>query len=210
MHLTFAGFWILQFSFIIVDEVKNIGKLTKLPNNKENKGEQNNKKVLTLILSGALLIGLLAGCTSNETTTDPNSNADDQNTASNPITVISREDGSGTRSAFEEIVGVDGACQYTNEYSSTGDVIGNVASNPSAIGYASLSAVGDNVKAVKVNGVECSEATVQDGTYEIQRPFVMVTVEGAELSEAAQAFFDFATSADASELISGAGAVPVA
>ena len=93
------------------------------------------------------------------------------------IAVLGREDGSGTRSAFEEIVGVDGECKYTNEYSSTGDVIGNVASNPNAIGYASLSAVDETVKAVKVGGVECSEATIKDGSYEIQRPFLMVTLE---------------------------------
>ena len=89
------------------------------------------------------------------------------------IAVLGREDGSGTRSAFEEIVGVEN-CVYKNEYGSTGDVIGNVASNPNAIGYASLSAVDDTVKAVKVNGVAPSEDTVKDGTYEIQRPFVMV------------------------------------
>ena len=127
--------------------------------------------------------------------------------ADEEIAVYGREAGSGTRGAFEELVGVEDACKYLNEYSSTGDVIGNVASNPSAIGYASLSAVGDNVKAVKVNGVECSEATVQDGTYEIQRPFVMVTVEGAELSEAAQAFLDYAMSDEVAEQIAIAGAV---
>ena len=126
------------------------------------------------------------------------------------IAVYGREAGSGTRGAFEELVGVEDACKYLNEYSSTGDVIGNVASNPSAIGYASLSAVGDNVKAVKVNGVECSEATVQDGTYEIQRPFVMITKDGTQLSDAAQAFLDFAMSADAASLIAQAGAVPPA
>ena len=113
------------------------------------------------------------------------------------IAVLGREDGSGTRSAFEEIVGVDGECKYTNEYSSTGDVIGNVASNPNAIGYASLSAVDDTVKAVKVGGVECSEATIKDGSYEIQRPFLMVTLEGAELSPAAEDFLNYATSAGA-------------
>ena len=90
--------------------------------------------------------------------------------ADEEIAVYGREAGSGTRGAFEELVGVEDACKYLNEYSSTGDVIGNVASNPSAIGYASLSAVGDNVKAVKVNGVECSEATVQDGTYGSSAP----------------------------------------
>ena len=123
------------------------------------------------------------------------------------IAVLGREDGSGTRSAFEEIVGVEGACQYTNEYSSTGDVIGNVASNPNAIGYASLSAVDETVKAVKVGGVECSEATIQDGSYEIQRPFLMVTLEGAQLSAAAEDFLNYATSADVADYIAAAGAV---
>ena len=123
------------------------------------------------------------------------------------IAVLGREDGSGTRGAFEEIVGVDGECKYTNEYSSTGDVIGNVASNPNAIGYASLSAVDDTVKAVKVGGVECSEATIKDGSYEIQRPFLMVTLEGAELSPAAEDFLNYATSADVADYIAAAGAV---
>ena len=123
---------------------------------------------------------------------------------------IGREAGSGTRGAFEEIVGVADQCVYTNELTSTGDVIANVASNPNAIGYASLSAVDDTVKAVKVNGVEASEATVQDGSYAIQRPFVLVTKTDAPLSTAAQAFFDYATSTAANDLIKAAGAVPVA
>ena len=108
------------------------------------------------------------------------------------IAVLGRESGSGTRGAFEEIVGVEDACVYKNEYGSTGDVIGNVASNPNAIGYASLSAVDETVKAVKVGGVAPSEETVKDGTYTIQRPFVMVTKEGVELSAQAQAFLDYA------------------
>ena len=123
------------------------------------------------------------------------------------IAVYGREAGSGTRGAFEEIVGVEDSCKYTNEYSSTGDVIGSVASNANAIGYASLSAVDDTVKAVKVNGVECTETTVKDGSYAIQRPFVMITKEGTELSPAAQAFLDFAMSADAADIIAVAGAV---
>lgn len=125
------------------------------------------------------------------------------------IAVFGREAGSGTRGAFEEIVGVVDTCKYTNEYSSTGDVIGNVASNPNAIGYASLSAVGDTVAMVTVEGVECSEDTVKDGSYKIQRPFVFVTNKSAALSEQAQAFVDFATSKDAADLIRTAGAVPV-
>lgn len=127
--------------------------------------------------------------------------------ADEEIAVYGREAGSGTRGAFEELVGVEDACKYLNEYSSTGDVIGNVASNPNGIGYASLSAVDDTVKAVAVNGVTPSEDTVKDGSYEIQRPFVMVTKEGTQLSEAAQAFLDFAMSADAAEIIAVAGAV---
>ncbi len=123
------------------------------------------------------------------------------------IAVLGREAGSGTRSAFEEIVGVEDACVYKNEYGSTGDVIGSVASNPNAIGYASLSAVDGTVKALPVNGVAPSEATVKDGTYEIQRPFVMVTRDGVELSPQAQAFLDYATSADVAEFIAAAGAV---
>ena len=123
------------------------------------------------------------------------------------IAVFGRENGSGTRTAFEEIVGVVDTCKYTNEYSSTGDVIGNVAQNPNAIGYASLSAVDETVSAVSVNGVAPSEATVKDGTYEIQRPFVIVTVEGTELSPAAQAFLDYAMSADVADIIAAAGAV---
>ena len=126
------------------------------------------------------------------------------------ISRIGREAGSGTRDGFETITDTKEACKYNQELTSTGDVITTVAGNPNAIGYASLSAVDDTVKAVAVNGVTPSEDTVKDGSYEIQRPFVMVTKEGTQLSEAAQAFFDFATSADANEIIAAAGAVPVA
>ena len=123
------------------------------------------------------------------------------------IAVIGRDAASGTRGAFEEIVGVEDQCKYTNEYESTGEVIGSVAGNPNAIGYASLSAVDESVTAVAVNGVAPSEATVADGTYEIQRPFVMVTKEGVELSDAAQAFLDWAMSADAADEVEAAGCV---
>ncbi len=124
------------------------------------------------------------------------------------IVLIGREAGSGTRSGFEEIVGVKDACLYRQELSSTGDVIATVAQNPNAIGYASLASVKDTVKAVKVGGVAPSEATVKDGSYAIQRPFVLVTKEGVTLSEAAQAFFDYVTSPDAAAVITAAGVVP--
>lgn len=123
------------------------------------------------------------------------------------IVLIGREAGSGTRDGFESITDTKDACQYRQELTSTGDVINTVSQNPDAIGYASLSAVGDSVKALTVGGVEATEATVKDGSYVVQRPFVLVTKEGTELSAAAQAFFDYATSADAASVISAAGAV---
>ena len=124
------------------------------------------------------------------------------------IVLIGREAGSGTRGGFEEIVGVVDACQYRQELSSTGDVITTVAQNPDAIGYASLAAVKDTVKALKVAGVTPTEATVKDGTYTIQRPFVLATKTGEKLNDVAQAFFDYVTSADVGEIIAAAGAVP--
>lgn len=111
-----------------------------------------------------------------------------------PIAVYGREAGSGTREAFEEQIGVTDRCAYTNEYGSSGDVVGNVASNPNAIGYTSLAAVGEMTAALKIGGTACTEDTIRDGTYPIRRPFLLVTREGAELSEAAQAFLDFALS----------------
>lgn len=123
------------------------------------------------------------------------------------IVLIGREAGSGTRDGFESITGTEEACKYRQELTSTGDVITTVSQNPDAIGYASLAARKDTVKAVSVDGVTASEATVKDGTYKVQRPFVLVTKEGTELSDTAQKFFDYATSADAAEVISAAGAV---
>ena len=125
------------------------------------------------------------------------------------IVLIGREAGSGTRDGFESITGTKDACKYRQELTSTGDVINTVSQNPNAIGYASLSAVGDSVKALTVGGVEATEETVKDGSYVVQRPFVLVTKEGTELSPAAQAFFDYATSSEVADIIAGAGAVAV-
>ena len=126
------------------------------------------------------------------------------------IVVIGREAGSGTRDGFESITDTKDSCKYRQELTSTGDVITTVSTNPDAIGYASLAALKDNVKALTVGGIAPTEDTVKDGSYVIQRPFVLVTKDGAELSTAAQAFFDYATSADAADLIAAAGAVAVA
>lgn len=123
------------------------------------------------------------------------------------IVLIGREAGSGTRDGFESITDTKDACQYRQELTSTGDVINTVSQNPDAIGYASLSAVGESVKALTVGGVEATEETVKDGSYVVQRPFVLVTKEGTKLSPAAQAFFDYALSADAASIIAAAGAV---
>ena len=128
------------------------------------------------------------------------------------ISCIGREAGSGTRDGFESITNTKDSCKLDQELTSTGGVIEAVAGNPNAIGYASLSAVEgkDTIKALTVGGVACTEETVLDGSYAIQRPFVLVTRTGEALSPAAQAFFDFATSSAANDLIKSAGAVPVA
>ena len=124
------------------------------------------------------------------------------------IVLIGREAGSGTRDGFESITDTEDKCKYRQELTSTGDVITTVASNPGAIGYASLASVKDTVKALTVDGVVPSEETIKDGSYVVQRPFVLVTKKDAALSESAQKFFDYITSEAANEIISGAGVVP--
>ena len=124
------------------------------------------------------------------------------------IVLVGREAGSGTRSGFEELTETVDKCKYRQELTSTGDVITAVAQNPDAIGYASLASVKDSVKALKVAGVTPTEETVKDGTYLIQRPFVLVTKEGVELSPVAQAFFDYATKGQANDIITASGVVP--
>lgn len=123
------------------------------------------------------------------------------------VVLIGREAASGTRDGFESITGTKDKCQYRQELTSTGDVITAVSQNPDAIGYASLASIKDSVKALNVDGVTPSEATVKDGSYKVQRPFVLVTVEGKALSSAAQSFFDYATSPAAADIIAKAGAV---
>ena len=124
------------------------------------------------------------------------------------IVLVGREAGSGTRSGFEELTETVDKCKYRQELTSTGDVITAVAQNPDAIGYASLASVKDSVKALKVAGVTPTEETVKDGSYLIQRPFVLVTKEGVELTPVAQAFFDYATKGQANDIITASGVVP--
>lgn len=125
------------------------------------------------------------------------------------IVIIGREAGSGTKDGFESITDTKDKCKYRQELTSTGDVITTVAGNPNAIGYASLASVKETVKAVSIDGVKPSEETIKDGSYVVQRPFVLVTKKDAKLSESAKLFFDYVTSKDANEIISNAGAVPV-
>ncbi|MBQ8786571.1 MAG: phosphate ABC transporter substrate-binding protein [Oscillospiraceae bacterium] len=123
------------------------------------------------------------------------------------IVLIGREAGSGTRDGFESITGTEDNCKYRQELTSTGDVITTVAGNPAAIGYASVASVKDSVKMLTVGGVAPSEDTIKDGSYVVQRPFVLVTKADTELSKSAQEFFNYITSENAREAISSAGVV---
>ena len=125
-----------------------------------------------------------------------------------PIVLIGREAGSGTRDGFESITGTEDVCQYRQELTSTGDVITTVSQNPGAIGYASLASVKDTVKAVSVDGVNATEENIKNGSYVVQRPFVLVTMVDRELSDAAFKFFNYVTSGEANEIISATGVVP--
>ena len=124
------------------------------------------------------------------------------------IVLIGREAGSGTRDGFESITDTEDSCKYRQELTSTGDVITTVSQNPGAIGYASVASVNDTVKTLRVDGVTPTEETIKDGSYVVQRPFVLVTKADDELSESAQKFFDYITSSDANEIITAAGVVP--
>ena len=126
-----------------------------------------------------------------------------------PIVLIGREAASGTRDGFEEVTGTKDQCQYSQELTSTGDVVQTVSGNPNAIGYASVASVNDSVKLVSVEGITPTTENIQNGEYKVQRNFVLVTKKDSPLSEAAQAFFDFATSTQADSLITEAGAVPI-
>ena len=124
------------------------------------------------------------------------------------IVLIGREAGSGTRDGFESITDTEDACKYRQELTSTGDVVTTVSQNSGAIGYASVASVKDTVKALTVDGVAPTEATIKDGSYVVQRPFVLVTKTDTPLSDAVFKFFTYITSADACDIISAAGAVP--
>ncbi len=137
------------------------------------------------------------------------SNWKDVGGADAPIVCIGREAASGTRDGFESITGTEDACVYMQELTSTGDVVQTVAFNPNAIGYASLASVKETVKVMQVEGVTPTTETIQNGSYKIQRDFVMVTKKDGLTNEAAKAFFEFCVSEAADMLVEKAGAVPV-
>lgn len=124
-----------------------------------------------------------------------------------PIAVYGREAGSGTRGAFENLLGIYDRCTYTNEYGSNGDIVGNVSTNPNAIGYVSLSSVRNGAKIISLGGIICNEENVRSGVYPLQRPFLMVTDKNRPLSPQAQAFLDYTLSRSVAEYIAIAGAI---
>ncbi len=125
------------------------------------------------------------------------------------IVLIGREAGSGTRDGFESIIDAEDLCRYRQELTSTGDVITTVAQNPSAIGYASVASVKDSVKTLTVGGIAPNEANIRDGSYVVQRPFLLVTSSKQPLGESARKFFDYVLSEEAHDIIVNAGLVPV-
>lgn len=131
--------------------------------------------------------------------------------AAKPIAIVSREEGSGTRDGFQGVVGYKSEELTKNAEiaNSTGNVITTVASNEDAIGYISVSELNDSVKALKIEGTEPTVDNIKSGVYKIQRNFVMVTKEGAELSAQAKAYLDFCFSSEAAAYISKAGLIPV-
>lgn len=130
--------------------------------------------------------------------------------ADEPVIVIGREAGSGTRGAFEELVDLKDACKYANELDSTGAVIAKVASTPGAIGYASLDALDDSVKALSLEGVEATAENIKAGNYFLSRPFVMATKgEISEQNDLVQAWFDFVLGDEGQQVASEVGLITV-
>lgn len=127
-----------------------------------------------------------------------------------PIVVIGRESGSGTRSAFEELLKLEDMCKYSNELDSTGAVMAKVASTPGAIGYVSLDVLDDTVKAVKLEGAEPTEENIKAGSYFLSRPFVMATKgDISEQNDLVKALFDYIYSDEGAEIVKSVGLIAV-
>lgn len=159
-------------------------------------------------MCAALAVGALSGCSSNE-----NSSTADNSTAGNPISVVTREDGSGTRGAFVELFGIEDAdgndaiTQSAEISNSTSVVMTTVAGNPDAIGYISLGSLNDTVKALEIDGVAATVENINNGTYKVYRPFNIATKEG--LSETAQDFVNFIMSEQGQAIVAEEGYISV-
>ena len=166
------------------------------------------KKFAAIFMCAALAVGALSGCSSNE-----NSSTADNSTAGNPISVVTREDGSGTRGAFVELFGIEDAdgndaiTQSAEISNSTSVVMTTVAGNPDAIGYISLGSLDNTVKALEIDGVAATVDNINNGTYKVYRPFNIVTKEG--LSETAQDFVNFIMSEQGQAIVAEEGYISV-
>lgn len=166
------------------------------------------KKFAAIFMCAALAVGALSGCSSNE-----NSSTADNSTAGNPISVVTREDGSGTRGAFVELFGIEDAdgndaiTQSAEISNSTSVVMTTVAGNPDAIGYISLGSLDDTVKALEIDGVAATVENINNGTYKVYRPFNIATKEG--LSETAQDFVNFIMSEQGQAIVAEEGYISV-
>ena len=216
LNFTEADFWILH-SFDKIQTVKQQHIYLNLKKLKENV-KMKMRKFLVMLTAATMAMGTLAGCGGSDTGSDSAAQAEetqeaaaentDETTAEGPITVVSREDGSGTRGAFIELFGVqeeqngEKVDMTTTEASitnSTSVMLTSVAGDPYAIGYVSLGSLDDTVKAVKIDGVEATGENVSNGSYKIARPFNIVTKDG--LSDVAQDFIDYIMSADGQAII---------
>lgn len=169
------------------------------------------KKTGSIVIAGMMLVGLMTGCGSNAETTADSSNTTAAGGASGSISVISREDGSGTRGAFVELTKVEEKDADGNKVdntttnaviaNSTDVVLNNVAGDTNAIGYVSMGALNDTVKAVKVDGVDATTENVKNGTYAISRPFNIAYSKDEALSDAAQDFYDFIMSTEGQQIV---------
>ena len=129
--------------------------------------------------------------------------------ADRPVVVIGRESGSGTRTAFEELLKLEDACKYSNELDSTGAVMAKASSTPGAIGYVSLDVLDDTVKTFQLEGAEPTPENIKSGSYFLSRPFVMATKgEISEQNDLVQALFDFIYSAEGTNLVKSVGLIP--
>lgn len=182
---------------------------------------KKTKKLLGIVLASTLALALLVGCDNSKNDRDPSSSgqpatsppASSDFDTSSEITVISREDGSGTRGAFVELMGILDADENDATYTaaeitnSTSVMMTTVAGNASAIGYVSLGSLNDSVKAVTVDGTVCTVENIKDGSYSVARPFNIATKDG--LSDVAQDFINFILSAEGQSIINKEGYISI-